>query len=183
MKYIGNYKDWIKDEWISEAVEVDGYRIPYDFFKDDTIANEEAAGQREHTDPSEKKIYEVYGTQRTFFHLLESGLLSFDIGNPPWLKDNRSVNWWITKMYPGEYIPVHQDILKEKDPHTERYWMPLLDYSPGHIFMYHKTGITSYQAGDVFLYEDPREWHGAINLGSTVRLVMQVTLYNPKKNY
>lgn len=180
MQLVDNYKDWIKSEWIDEALRIQGYKIPIDFFKDLKINKEEELGLREEMDPTEREIYKVYGTDKIFFHLLEESLFSFELDHPPWIDSNKKFSWWMTKMYPGQYIPVHKDILKKKDPHTERYWIPMFDWQPGHVFMYEEQCITNYKAGDVFLYDDPRAWHGAINLGDSVRLLMQVTTYGDK---
>jgi len=178
MKLVANHKDWIKPEWIEEALRVDGYRIPADFFKDNKVILEEEAGLRQPMDPSEKEIYDVYGTDGVFFHLLESELFSFEVERPPWIGKDEEFYWEVLKMYSGEFIPIHRDILQHNDPDTKRYWIPMLDWKPGHIFMYEDLYVTNYKAGDVFLYDDPRSLHGAINIGTEVRLLMQITTYN-----
>ena len=85
-------------------------------------------------------------------------------------------HWWITKLYPGQFMPMHTD------PHTHeqscnRYWIPLQDYQPGHIFIYKDKFITDYKAYDVFEYENEQDMHGAANIGHTPRVVLQVTEY------
>tara|TARA_B110000503_G_scaffold24454_1_gene38573 strand:+ start:216 stop:707 length:492 start_codon:yes stop_codon:yes gene_type:complete len=85
-------------------------------------------------------------------------------------------HWWITKLYPGQFMPMHSD------PHTherrcKRYWIPLQDYQPGHIFIYKKELMIDYKAYDVFSYDQSTDLHGAANIGHTPRLVLQVTEY------
>lgn len=181
MKILANYKEWLQPKWVEESLEIPGYRVPMEFFKDDKLSKEELAGLREEMDPSEKEIYDVYGTDGIFFHLLESNLFSFDVTRPPWIESDVDFCWEVIKMLPGEFIPVHRDILKRNDTNSKRFWVPMLDWQPGHIFMYKDQYITNYKAGDVFLYDDPRELHSAINLGQNVRLIMQVTTYKEQR--
>jgi hypothetical protein len=177
MKLLANYKDWIKPEWVEEALALEGYKVPHDFFKDNKLTLEEQAGLREAMDPSEREIYDVYGTEGVFFHLLESSLFSFEVDHPPWIATGETFCWEVIKMYTGEFIPVHRDILKHQDPKSKRFWVPMLDWKEGHIFMYEDLYVHNYKAGDVFLYDDPRALHSAINIGTDVRLIMQVTTY------
>ena len=85
-------------------------------------------------------------------------------------------HWWITKLYPGQFMPMHSD------PHTHerpcnRYWVPLQDYEPGHVFIYKDNLMTNYSAFDVFKYDHEQDMHGAANIGHTPRVVLQVTEY------
>lgn len=177
MNLLANYGNWVKPQWVEEALRIEGYRVPHDFFKDDKLTIEEQAGLREQMDPSEREIYNVYGTDGVFFHLLESDLFSFEVDHPPWIAEGDTFCWEVIKMHTGEFIPVHRDILKRKDTNSKRFWVPMLDWKPGHIFMYEDLYVTNYKAGDVFLYDDPRALHSAINIGKDVRLIMQVTTY------
>lgn len=88
----------------------------------------------------------------------------------------KDYHWWITKLYPGQFMPMHTD------PHTHeqscnRYWIPLQDYEPGHIFIYKNNLMTNYSAYDVFKYDHEHDMHGAANIGHTPRVVLQVTEY------
>ena len=85
-------------------------------------------------------------------------------------------HWWITKLYPGQFMPMHSD------PHTHerscnRYWIPLQDYEPGHIFIYKDNLVKDYKAFDVYKYDHEQDLHGAANIGHTPRVVLQVTEY------
>jgi hypothetical protein len=178
MRVIDNVADWIKDEWIEEILSTPGMSVPRDLFVNNQMLSEIDKGERDQMHPTERAIYETYGTDGIHFQLLEDGLLSFDI-DPPWITDEL-FEWWVTKMYPGQYIPVHKDNLRGGDINTKRYWIPLSDYDPGHIFLYEDTIVTKYKKGDLYLYDEAQAWHGAINLGSTPRIILQVSTYHTK---
>jgi hypothetical protein len=83
-------------------------------------------------------------------------------------------HWWITKLYPGQFMPMHSD------PHTherpcKRYWIPLQNFEPGHVFIYKDNLIKDYKELDVFEYESSTDLHGAANIGHTPRVILQVT--------
>jgi hypothetical protein len=88
----------------------------------------------------------------------------------------KDYHWWITKLYPGQFMPMHTD------PHTHdrscfRLWIPLQDYEPGHVFIYKDQMIINYKAYDVYEYNNSQDKHGAANIGHTPRVVLQVTVY------
>lgn len=164
MIFLGNYSHWINPDWIASILNTDGYVAPRDVnFSED--------GRKEMHE-SEKKVYEVYGTDGEFFNLLESSMLDFNI-DPPWIKED--FHWWITKMKPGQFIPVHSD--GPKHLKGKRYWMPLTDWEIGHIFMYEDQYVKNYKAGDLWMYEQSMAPHGAINIGHSVRLILQVSTF------
>lgn len=85
-------------------------------------------------------------------------------------------HWWITKLYPGQFMPMHTD------PHTHeddciRLWVPLQDYMPGHIFIYKNEFVKDYKAFDVYQYDQSQDYHGAANIGHSPRVILQVTVY------
>lgn len=163
MKYIGNYADWIQSSWIDEIKSAEGLARPRDW-------NANSAYEAEEYRKAELAGYRLSDVH---FWLYEKNNLTFDIV-PPWSKG--PIHWWITKMYPGQFTPMHTD------PHTfeqacRRYWIPLLDHKPGHIFVYKDTAILNYKAGDVFEYVNANDLHGAANIGHEVRIILQVTEY------
>lgn len=165
MKYINNFNHWINPEWIKELLANTGTGRP-------------AEGQR----PDTPEMVEEYRKAREagykdndiYFYMFDNKNVSFNI-EPPFVTEK--YHWWITKMLPGNFMPIH------KDPHTmyqknsKRYWMPLQDWEPGHIFLYEDQVITNYKAGDVWMYEEASAVHGAANIGYTPRLVLQVSTY------
>ena len=163
MRFIGNYQHWIKKEWLQEILTTTGYGRPRDW-QADSIAEEQTY---------KKALDAGYKLNDIHFWLYEKTNLSFDIV-PPWT--NKNIHWWFTKMYPGQYTPMHSD------PHTfenkcVRYWVPMQDYESGHVFIYKNELIKDYRAGDVFVYDDSQDVHGAVNLGYSPRIVLQVTEY------
>jgi hypothetical protein len=163
MHCIGNYKSWINSEWLTEISNSAGYGRPRDWKPDS---------------PQEEQTYKTasdagYDLNLVHFWLYEKSNLTFDI-TPPWTSKN--IHWWFTKMYPGQFTPMHCD------PHTfenecVRYWVPMQNYEPGHIFIYKNELVKDYKAGDVFVYDDSQDIHGAANISYLPRIVLQVTDY------
>ena len=75
--------------------------------------------------------------------------------------DGKQVNWWVSKLKPGDMFPMHTDTFKE-NLDMKRYWVACEDHQPGHVFMYGTETLNNYKAGDVFELE-PNVWHGACN--------------------
>lgn len=164
MKFIGNYSHWIKDEWISKVLETTGQARPRDWPPNSNFEKEEYLR------------YELagYDLQAVNWWVYENKDLNINI-DPPWTKGR--IHWWITKLYPGQFMPMHTD------PHTHenncfRYWIPLQDYHLGHVFIYKDHMVTDYKKGDVYIYESSIDMHGAANIGHIPRLVLQVTEYD-----
>jgi len=42
--------------------------------------------------------------------------------------------------------------------------------------------ITDYRAGDVFMFDNPGAWHGAVNIGHSPRAILQITDYKISRN-
>lgn len=163
MRFIGNYQQWINPSWLTEIKNQPGYGRPRDW--QPAFAHEEIEYIK-----AEQAGYQLNDVH---FWLYEKSNLSFDLA-PPWTTGE--VHWWFTKMYPGQFTPMHQD------PHTvgeqcRRYWIPMTDSEPGHVFLYKDTALTKYKAGDVFEYIDSSDIHGAANIGHTVRIILQITEY------
>ncbi len=163
MQYIGNYKHWINPLWEHLVLTRTGQARPRDWPAANAVESAEY-----------KRYQEAgYDLNAVNWWVYESQDLGIDI-DPPWCKGR--VHWWITKLYPGQYMPMHTD------PHTHdekclRYWVPLQDYEPGHVFIYNNILMNDYRAGDVYSYHDSRDPHGAANIGHTPRIVLQVTEY------
>lgn len=165
MEYIGNFKEWIRDEWITKLLSESGTPRP--------------SGGKSPDTPEEELEYQKakaagYSADQTYFYMFDKNNFQYEL-TPPFVKSN--FHWWITKMMPGNFMPMHIDphTLYEKD--SERYWMPFQDYEPGHIFMYENIVITDYRAGDVYRYKKSSAIHGAANIGHSPRLVLQVSTH------
>ena len=167
MRYLGNYKDWIKPEWINELISNQGTARPCNGKRPDS--------PEEHTEYATARAA-GYKDSDTYFWMFDKNNLPFDLPTPPFVTGK--YHWWITKMLPGNFMPMHIDPHTQYENNSNRYWMALQDWKPGHIFMYQDQVITNYLAGDVYVYDDPTALHGAANIGHTPRLVLQVSTYD-----
>jgi hypothetical protein len=163
MEYLDNYKEWINPLWRELALELNGQARPKDW--PPAYITETAEYTKAHA-----AGYDLTATNWWVFEEKDLGITI----NPPWTKGE--YHWWITKMYPGQFMPIHID------PHTNhreclRYWMPLQDYHPGHIFVYDKQLAVDYKLGDLFLFSDSKAYHGAANIGHIPRVMLMVTEY------
>jgi len=161
MQFVGNYINIIPEGLIDYLLNNKGQprpnTIPDKHVKEyDTYAQGVAVG------------YDLSGT---YWHIFESQDVPMTI-TPTWTKGD--VHWWITKMMPGDIMPMHEDPPTLKHD-CKRYWMPLQNYEPGHVFIIKDELITNYSAGDVFVYDVAQDNHGAANIGYTPRFVLQVT--------
>ena len=167
MNYIGNFKDWIDPKWINEILSNRGDGRPAEGQQPDTP---------EMLAEYSKAIEAGYRSDDIYFWMFDKNNTSFDLSKPPWIENN--FHWWITKMMPGQFMPVH------KDPHTlyennsKRFWIPLTDWEPGHVFVYEDLVITNYKMGDVWQYNDSTALHGAANIGYAPRIVLQISSYD-----
>jgi hypothetical protein len=164
MKFVGNYANWIDAEHLRQLViNSVGQARPRDWPASSAIESAEY-----------KKYNEAgYNLSAINWWVYEKDDLDIDI-SPPWTTG--TVHWWVTKLYPGQYMPMHTD----PDTHGKecnRFWVPLQDYHPGHIFIYNDELIVDYKAGDVYTYFNSTDLHGAANIGHIPRVVLQVTEY------
>ena len=162
MKFLGNFS-FIEDSWIDEILNKFGQGRPRDWPPASAVESAEYARYKE----------AGYNLNAVNWWVYEKDDVTFNI-SPPWIKGN--YHWWITKLTPGQFMPMHTD------PHThdkdcKRYWIPLQDYHPGHIFVYGDQMITGYKKGDVYEYYNSQDMHGAANIGHIPRLVLQITEY------
>lgn len=165
MEYIGNFNEWIKEEWLHKLLSEKGTPRP--------------SGGKKPTSPEENLEYQKarnagYSDQSTYFYMFDKNNFALN-SDPPFVSKN--YHWWITKMLPGNFIPVHVDPHTLYEKNSQRYWMPLQNYQPGHIFVYENISITDYKAGDVWRYNNASALHGAINIGHTSRLILQVSTH------
>ena len=163
MKYIGNYSTWIKEEWVDIILSKDGQARPRDW------------PQASAVESAEYSIYETagYDLSAVNWWVYEHTDLRVDI-IPPWTSSK--IHWWFTKMMPGQFMPVHTDPHAHDQP-CNRYWMPLQDYEFGHVFLYNNRMVSDYKKGDVYMFDNERDMHGAANIGHTPRIMLLITEY------
>jgi len=165
MKYIGNYVQWIQDSWIVDLLRQPGIGRPKEGKKPDSPFEELEYKKAKDAGYSDDIIY---------FYMFDKSSVTFDI-DPYFIKDK--FHWWITKMLPGQFMPMHIDPHTTYQSNSKRYWMPFQDYEYGHIFAYKDTMLANYKKGDLYCYDDSNAIHGAANIGHTVRLVLQISTY------
>lgn len=165
MKYIGNYSNWIRPEWVDYLLTHNGTPRP--------------STASENPDTEEFRIATQVGydlSQTWWYHYSEKSCPLELI--PPIPVDNDYM-WWFIKLLPGGMMPVHRDPHVLEKHNVTRYWMPLQDYTPGHMFVYNNLFMTDYKAGDLWCYTDANEIHGCANIGYTPRLTFQFSTYDP----
>ena len=166
MEYIGNFASWIKQTWIDELLSSRGTARP----KEGQQPN-----SPEMSEEYRKAIEAGYDPKAVYFYMFDKTNFSQEIV-PPFVTGN--YHWWITKMLPGQFMPVHVDPHTLYEKNSNRYWCPLQDWEPGHVFVYEDQVITKYKAGDVWRYSNSNALHGASNIGHTTRLVLQISTHD-----
>lgn len=161
MEFLFNAKDWVDTTWLEKILKQPGKPRP-DF--SELINEVESSQYQEAMDCG-------YTFENPLWFIYESDDLDIDI-NPYWCSG--TVSWWITKMIPGQYMPMHSDPFTH-DSKVLRYWVPLMDYEVGHIFIYKDKMITDYRLGDVYRFDEAKEIHGAANIGYTPRIMLQIS--------
>jgi len=168
MQFIGNYKDWVKDEYIDYMMSNDGTPRP------------STKGSNPNSEEFRKAKERGYDLSSTYWYIYEKDTFPFKV-TMPW-DDREDFIWWGIKMKAGNIMPVH------RDPHTydpdlykvERYWLAMQDWQHGHIFMYDDQVLTKYKKGDVFKYPDAQELHCACNIGNETRLTFHFSTYEKR---
>jgi hypothetical protein len=181
MKYIGNYKSWLKDEWIDYVLKNDGKEMPkFEFLENDILGSVEK-GERAEFCEYQKKYNEVgYKHDSLLYYIFEQDDLPFEITLPPFVNigENQSYYWNLFKYKPGHILPMHSDRTTKFEKNCRRYWMSWLDYQEGHILIYNDQLIGPYVAGDTYMFTDPFATHGAANIGLSTRITFQITAYD-----
>jgi len=161
VRCIGNWKDVISSNLRQRVLDTEGQARPRDWPPVFAVESDEYAR-------AEEAGYDLTAIHWWVYEEKNLGTMKLPFKN--------EYHWWITKLYPGQFMPMHSD------PHTherpcKRYWIPLQDYDPGHVFIYKKQLMTDYKEFDVFEYEKSTDYHGAANIGHTPRVILQVTEY------
>ena len=165
MNFLGNYKDWIRQDIVDYLINNEGTRRPN-------------VGKNPNVQEFITAKNVGYDLSTTWWHIYEPETVPFTIDLP--IETNRKSMWWFIKLLPGGMMPMH------RDPHVnfddvnapDRYWMPLQNYEPGHVFIYKDTMIKDYNVGDLWKYDNENEVHGACNISYKPRLTFLFTLYD-----
>ena len=162
MKFVGNWRHIIPSNLRQRVLDTEGLARPRDWPPAFAVESDEYAR-------AEDAGYDLSAVHWWVYEQEQLGMLPLPLTETEY-------HWWITKLYPGQFMPMHSD------PHTHerpcnRYWVPLQDYEPGHIFIYKNELINNYKAYDAYTYDHEQDMHGAANIGHTPRVVLQVTEY------
>jgi hypothetical protein len=157
MQFIGNYKDWVDDQWIEYMMKNDGTPRP-------------SGGRNPNSEEFKNAEKLGYDLSQTYWYIYEPDTFPFNVIPPIEIQDQTFI-WWFIKMLPGNKMPMHKDPHAVNEKNSKRYWMPLQDYEPGHVFIYEDELATHYKKGDLFVYDDSKALHGACNIGWSPRLI------------
>ena len=163
MNYLGNYKQYFTKSLYQLVLGTTGQARPRDWPAYTTVESAEYQRAQE----------AGYDLTAVYWWVYEKQDLNIEL-DFPWT--NGKTHWWITKLYPGQFMPMHTDPFTHYND-CKRFWVPLQDYKPGHIFLYENIFIKDYKAGDVYEYFNSQDVHGAANISHEPRLVLQVTEY------
>jgi hypothetical protein len=188
LRYLGNWSEWIKSEWIEEVLTSDGPAIPKDYRKHEEMIQKALMGHFKEQEWIEEwkdwqQMNEAYDYKDNFFfEMYDPPDLKFNLyeNRPPFLDFDGPFAWWVTKLRPGKFTPMHRDSYSVATP-THKYWMAWTDWEPGQVLMTEDDAIIKYQAGDVYKFDDPFILHGAANAGMQTRIALQITTWRPNR--
>lgn len=163
MKYLGNYADWIKPEWVEYLLNNTGFPRPENKRLENDFEQEQNSA-----------IANQGYTNSVYWYKFTPENFPFDITMPTGEKPDV---WWFVKMLPGNLIPMHIDQDIEIGKHTNLHWMSLSDYVPGHVFVCNDKLHTGYKKGDLYVLDDANDLHGSCNIGFTPRIIFNFTTY------
>jgi hypothetical protein len=163
MEYIGNYVDYINEEWINYIETYDGYPRP-------------SGGRNPDSEEFRQAGKKGYDLSSTYWYIYEGKEFPYKV-KPPFSVSGDFLFWFI-KMKPSNIMPMHVDPHSMHLTNVSRYWMSLKDYEPGHVFIYENELAVDYRKGDIFKYNNPQALHGAANIGWSDRLIMCFSVYS-----
>lgn len=181
MIYIGNYGDWIKPEWVEYILNNDGKEMPRWEFIENGILEAVARGERAEFCEYQKKYEDAgYKHDSLLYYIYEKDDLPFELPLPPFIKLEEGQGYYynLFKYKPGQVLPIHSDNNTEWEKNCKRYWMPWLDYTEGHVFIYESQMVTGYKAGDTYQFPNAFGVHGAANISLTPRILYQITIFD-----
>lgn len=168
--HLGNYSDWIRQEWLDYFFTHTGREMPKDSF-DKGLIEKECADMGEKTDWFTRW---GYTPDAVFCEQFKKDITPFDL-DFPWIEESVK-KWTVLKYKPGQFLPLHRDDVRF---HNERrLWMPLTPYDPGHLYVHDGVLIKDWNVGDLFYFSKPDALHGIANVGSSIRLLLSLVVYN-----
>ena len=181
MEFIGNYSNWIKPEWVEYILTHDGKEMPkYEFLENDIVGAVERGERAEFCEYQQKYEAAGYKYDSLMYYIYEQDDLPFELTLPPFinLKEGQGYYFNLFKYKPGQVLPVHTDNNTAWEQNCQRYWMPWLDYTEGHVYIYEGQMVSGYKAGDTYRFPNPFGVHGAANISLTPRILYQITTFD-----
>jgi hypothetical protein len=176
MESLGNYWKHIKPEWIEYIKTQNGEQIPKDLKITLTTDADDEVGSDRHINEDELAWFKAgYDPSSVFLSGFDrtscpyNFIEAFDFAKP-------DEDWWIVKYKPGQFMPWHRDVKCAREG-CNTYWIPLTDWEPGHLFVYGDKTVSHYKAGDVFYQEDAWAPHCSVNIGHSIRIILQIRTY------
>lgn len=154
--YVGNYADWIDQQWIDYLQNKNGDLLP----KNLKITGEQSFIEDKNYD----LIFQNWDSNRVSVIGFSKHNFPFDINTPFDIK-NKIFKWHFIKLKSGMMIPLRpkQNTTKEIKP-TIKYRMCLQDYKEGHVFIIDGQVITDYKKGDMFRVNNFCNNTGVVNI-------------------
>jgi len=174
MKIIGNYINWIKQEWIDHIMANDGWCLPKDWGTDQKSRVEgmiKVCGMN----ACKQSLDAGYDFSQIRYHVYNKTTSPLQL---KFSENETDVEWRFVKLKPGDMMPMHLDS-DEPNYTCRKYWMPLQDSDIGHVFVWKDTSVLTWKKGDLFQFENANEWHGAANIGFTPRIILNINVWNP----
>lgn len=177
MELIGNYWKCIPKDWIDWLDNNPGWQLPQDLKVTKNTLADEHVGSGKHINEDELTWFgSGYDPKSTFLTGFDASSCPYDFKQPfDFVKDTD--DWWIVRYAPGQYMPWHRDVKCARGG-AKTYWIPLTDWQPGHIFVYGHQTVSGYRAGDVFYQPDAWSYHCSVNIGHTLRMILQIRTYD-----
>lgn len=171
MKLIGNYKSFITKELMEylDSLETGVVKI----WDPNRWENHPA---RDFYKKMENTNYSKRDDQYQQFFKFSDEMKNINL--PEFPGKRKQEFWWLVKIKPGQFQPVHFDPHLTGAVNPLRCTMFLQDWEPGHIYVYNDKMITDYKAGDIFMWDDEWQMHGVANIGYNTRYTIQIAMYD-----
>jgi hypothetical protein len=168
--YHGNNKNWVNQEYLKMVLDGVGDQRP-------RTDEEDEAYKKEQFEKWYSLGYDLKGAGWSMHYYQDMGMQSMsDMVLPIDLPG--TLEWWFVKINPTMTFPMHVDAFKTESKNFRRFWIPMQDYIPGHIFIYEDEMITKYKAGDIYEFTNPYAWHGAGNISYEPKVSFQLVCYD-----
>jgi len=162
--YIGNYKNWIDNDWIDYINSHNGDLLPRNIknindekFIEDTVY---------------QIAFENWEKSRVSLIAYSHHNFPFEISIPIDFQKN-VLSWNFIKLKSGMMLPLKKPEDKFFKQST-RYRMLLQDYEFGHVFIVNGDLITDYKKGDVFKFNEATDWSGITNITNNTFLFFDI---------